>query len=89
MNIYESIYLALIFVVFIPGILFSLPPGGSKLIVAVTHAIAFVVIYRLTADTVLDMLGVEEEEEEEEGFRALSKAVTIAKTKLEGKKKRK
>lgn len=68
MSMTESIFMAFLFVVFIPGILFSLPPGGSKLIVAVTHAIAFVVIYKLTIDTVLEMTGEEIQIQEVEGF---------------------
>jgi hypothetical protein len=48
MNIYVSLYLALLFVVLTPGVLLSLPPGGSKLVVAATHGVVFAVVYHLT-----------------------------------------
>jgi len=48
MNVYMSIYLALLFVVLTPGVLLSLPPGGSKLVVAGTHGLVFAVVYYLT-----------------------------------------
>jgi hypothetical protein len=48
MNIYVSLYLALLFVVLTPGVLLSLPPGGSKLVVAATHGVVFALVYHLT-----------------------------------------
>ena len=45
MNMYMALYLALLFVVLTPGILLSLPPGGSKLVVAATHGAVFAVVY--------------------------------------------
>jgi hypothetical protein len=48
MNAYMGIYLALLFVVLTPGVLLSLPPGGSKLVVAATHGLVFAVVYYLT-----------------------------------------
>lgn len=48
MNIYMSIYLALLFIVLTPGVLLSLPPGGSKLVVAATHGIVFALVYHFT-----------------------------------------
>jgi hypothetical protein len=48
MNLYVSLYLALLFVVLTPGVLLSLPPGGSKLVVALTHGVVFAVVYHLT-----------------------------------------
>ena len=39
--------LAALFYVLTPGILLSLPKGGSKQAVALTHAIVFVVVYYL------------------------------------------
>ena len=55
MQIPQSILIVILFVVLTPGILLSLPPGSSKLVVAVTHAIVFLVIYRLTVDFVLSL----------------------------------
>jgi len=48
MNVYLSLYLALLFVVLTPGVLLSLPPGGSKLVVAATHGVVFALVYHLT-----------------------------------------
>jgi hypothetical protein len=48
MNAYMGIYLALLFVVLTPGVLLSLPPGGSKLVVAATHGLVFAVVFCLT-----------------------------------------
>jgi len=36
---------ALLFFVLTPGILLSLPPGGSQMVVAATHAIVFAVVH--------------------------------------------
>jgi hypothetical protein len=38
---------ALLFFVLSPGILLSLPPGGSKITVAATHAVVFAVVHKL------------------------------------------
>lgn len=38
---------ALLFFVLTPGILLSLPPGGSKITVAATHALVFAVVHKL------------------------------------------
>jgi len=48
MNLYTSLYLALLFFVLTPGILLSVPPGGSKMVVAFTHAVVFAVVYHFT-----------------------------------------
>jgi hypothetical protein len=48
MNVYMSLYLALLFVVLTPGILLTLPRKGSKLTVAVVHGLVFALIYYLT-----------------------------------------
>jgi len=63
MNLVESIYIVILFVVLTPGVLISLPPGSSKLVIAVTHGIVFLVIYRLTLDFVLSL------SETTEGFK--------------------
>ena len=54
MNIYLSLYLALLFVVLTPGVLLSLPPGGSKLVVAATHGVVFALVYHFTNKAVLN-----------------------------------
>jgi hypothetical protein len=38
---------ALLFFVLTPGIFLSLPPGGSKIVVAATHALVFAVVHKL------------------------------------------
>jgi hypothetical protein len=38
---------ALLFFVLTPGVVLSLPPGGSKLTVAATHAVVFAVVHKL------------------------------------------
>jgi len=48
MNLYLSLYIALLFVLLTPGVLLTLPPGGSKLTVAVVHGLVFAVVYHLT-----------------------------------------
>lgn len=48
MNLYVALYVALLFFVLTPGILVSLPPGGSKMTVALVHALVFVVVYHFT-----------------------------------------
>jgi hypothetical protein len=45
MNVYMSVFLALLFVLLTPGVLVSLPPGGSKLVVAATHGVVFAAVY--------------------------------------------
>ena len=48
MNVYMSLYLALLFVLLTPGVLTSLPPGGSKMVVAGVHGLLFAVVYHFT-----------------------------------------
>jgi hypothetical protein len=38
---------ALLFFLLTPGVLLSLPPGGSKLVVAATHAVVFAVAHKV------------------------------------------
>jgi hypothetical protein len=52
MNWIVSIYIALLFFVLSPGILLSLPPKGSKMMVAATHAIVFALIFHFTGKMV-------------------------------------
>jgi hypothetical protein len=37
---------AVLFFVLTPGIVVSLPPGGSKMVVAATHAVVFAVVHK-------------------------------------------
>jgi hypothetical protein len=42
------VYTAVLFYVLTPGILLSLPPKGSKMLVAATHALVFALVYKFT-----------------------------------------
>jgi len=48
MSVVMALYLVVLFVVLTPGVFVSLPPKGSKLVVALTHAVVFAVVYQLT-----------------------------------------
>jgi hypothetical protein len=48
MNLAMAVFVALLFVALTPGVLVSLPPGGSKLVVAGTHGVVFALIYCMT-----------------------------------------
>ena len=56
MQIYMLLFVAALFYVLTPGILLTLPPKGSKMVVALTHAIVFAVVYGLVHKAVLLML---------------------------------
>ncbi len=49
------LFTAVLFYVLTPGILLSLPPKGSKMVVAATHALVFAVVFQLTYKMVLQM----------------------------------
>lgn len=50
------LFTAVLFYVLTPGILLSLPPKGSKMMVAATHALVFALVFQLTHKMVLQML---------------------------------
>jgi len=50
-----SLFIALLFFVLTPGVLLRLPPGGSKMMVAATHAVVFALVYHLTQKMVWKM----------------------------------
>lgn len=54
MNAYTAIFAALLFIALTPGVLLSIPPGGSKLAVAATHGIVFAIVYHFTNRAVMD-----------------------------------
>jgi hypothetical protein len=43
-----SLYVAVLFVVLTPGVLLTLPKGGSKLTVAVVHGLVFALVFHFT-----------------------------------------
>ena len=47
MQIYMLLFIVALFYALTPGILTTLPPKGSKIVVAVTHALIFTVVYGL------------------------------------------
>lgn len=48
MNLVVSLYAALLFFILTPGVLLSLPPKGSKLVVAGVHAVVFALVFCFT-----------------------------------------
>ena len=54
MNLVMAAYVALLFIALTPGVLLSLPPGGSKLVVAGTHGAVFALVFCMTYKTVLN-----------------------------------
>jgi hypothetical protein len=53
---FEALYLVVLFVALTPGVLLTLPKGGSKLKVAVVHALVFVIALAVTKEPVLRAL---------------------------------
>ena len=47
-HLFMFLYTAVLFYVLTPGILLSLPPKGSKMLVAATHAVVFALVYKFT-----------------------------------------
>ena len=56
MDLSNLLFLAVLFFVLTPGVLVSLPPGGSKLMVAAVHALVFAIVYHFTHKMVLRVL---------------------------------
>jgi hypothetical protein len=52
MHLFMFLFVAVLFFVLTPGIVLSLPPKGSKTVVALTHAIVFALIWTLIHKTV-------------------------------------
>lgn len=48
MSVALFVYAFLLFFVLTPGILLSLPPKGSKIVVALTHAFVFALVWHFT-----------------------------------------
>lgn len=56
MQLLMFLYIAFLFFVLTPGIVLSLPPKGSKVVVALTHAVVFALVYCLTHKAVYRFL---------------------------------
>lgn len=52
-----ALYAAVLFYVLTPGVLLSLPPGGSQMTVALTHAAVFGLVFALSSKYVLRAVG--------------------------------
>jgi hypothetical protein len=52
-----ALYAAVLFFLLTPGVLLSLPPGGSRTTVALTHAVVFALVWTLTHKMVYKMVG--------------------------------
>lgn len=48
MGLVVAIYVFILFILLTPGVLLTLPRGGSKLTVAAVHALVFAVVYYFT-----------------------------------------
>ena len=48
-------FTALLFFVLSPGILLTIPPKGSKVVVAVVHGLVFALVYHFSHKAVLDL----------------------------------
>ena len=48
MDLVMFLFTAVLFFLLTPGILLSLPPGGSKMVVAATHAVVFGAVWSLS-----------------------------------------
>jgi hypothetical protein len=55
-HLYMSLFVAALFFALTPGVLLRLPPGGSKLTIAATHAVVFALVFHLTHKTAWKML---------------------------------
>lgn len=52
MNIFMAVYFAVLFYILSPNILLRLPPNGSKMTVALVHAVVFGIVSYLTGKAV-------------------------------------
>ena len=58
MDLAMFIFSAVLFFLLTPGILLSLPPGGSKMVVAGTHAIVFAVVMTFFHKMIMSWFGM-------------------------------
>lgn len=56
MQLLMTLFVAALFFVLTPGILLTLPKGGSKVMVALTHALVFAVVFGLVNKAVWKFL---------------------------------
>lgn len=58
MDLVMFLFTAVLFFLLTPGILLSLPPGGSKMVVAATHAVVFGLVFSLSHNMLMSMGGM-------------------------------
>ena len=56
MYLWMFVFTSLLFIVLSPGVLLSLPPGGSKMTIVVVHSVVFSLIYCLTHKMVFNYM---------------------------------
>jgi hypothetical protein len=71
------LYLIALFVALTPGILLTLPPKGSKLVVAITHGIIFVLLFCMTYKTISRIERVLLSNTRMEGFTPVTDSANI------------
>lgn len=57
MSIAVAVYAAVLFVLLTPGVVLSLPPGGTFLTKVVVHAVVFATVFYLTKGAVMRAVG--------------------------------
>ena len=57
MNMIMFIVSAVLLFLLTPGIILSLPPGGSKMVVAATHAVVFGIVFTLSHNMLMRFAG--------------------------------
>lgn len=57
MNLIMFVVSAVLFFLLTPGIILSLPPGGSKMVVAATHAVVFGLVFTLSHKMLMGLAG--------------------------------
>ena len=70
MSVFASLYLAALFVAFVPGVLITLPGGGKRMVVLAVHALLFTVVWSFTNELVSDMT---DGMEMREGFQKMAR----------------
>ena len=48
---------ALVFALFVPGVLVTLPPGGSRFVVLAVHGLLFAVLHHFIMKQLMQVLG--------------------------------
>jgi hypothetical protein len=56
MNVIMFLYLAVLAFLLTPGVLLRLPPGGSPVVVAVTHALVLSLVYGLSSKMIFKLV---------------------------------